>query len=439
MSRASTVSPVQGVMNIKVDCLARVEGEGALHVKVKSGKLQQVQVEIFEPPRLFEAFLRGRMAPEAVDITARICGICPIAYQMSAAHAIERAWGVEIDPRVRALRRLFYCGEWIESHALHVFCLHAPDFLGYQDVIEMAAQHKGEVEMALRLKKLGNEIVRVLGGREIHPISACVGGFHKVPAKQELMPLVDELQWALGASEAAARLVATFDYPEFAADYEYVSLSHPDEYPFNEGRIVSSRGIDIDTADYEDTFLEQHVKHSNALHSVVRERGSYHVGPLARYHLNFEKLPDRVKSLAGELGAEPPVFNPFKSILIRSLEMMYACHEALRVIEGYEMPREPHVEVTPRAGRGTAATEAPRGTLYHRYETDDEGKIVSAKIVPPTSQNLKRIEDDLWQYLPRILDKPVDEITWRAEQAIRNYDPCISCATHFLRVYLDSE
>jgi coenzyme F420-reducing hydrogenase alpha subunit len=439
MSRSATVSPSQGVTTIKVDCLARVEGEGALHVKVKSGKLQHVQLQIYEPPRLFEAFLRGRMAPEAVDITARICGICPIAYQMSAAHAIERAWGLTIHPQVRALRRLFYSGEWIESHALHVFCLHAPDFLGCQDVIEMAAAHKPEVEMALRLKKLGNEIVRVLGGREIHPISACVGGFHKVPTKQEAISLVDELQWALQASEAAAKLVATFPFPGFNANYEYVSLCHPDEYPFNEGRIVSNRGIDIDTADYEDTFLEQHVKHSNALHSVVRERGSYHVGPLARYNLNFEKLPDFVRILARDLHAEPPIHNPFKSILVRCFEMMFACHEALRVIAEYEPPPEPHVEATPRAGRGMAVTEAPRGSLYHRYETDAEGKIVTARIVPPTSQNLKRIEDDLWEYLPQILDQPVDDITWRAEQAIRNYDPCISCATHFLRVYLDSE
>ncbi len=439
MSRTASVSPAQGVTNIKVDCLARVEGEGALHVKIKSGRLQHVQLQIYEPPRLFEAFLRGRMAPEAVDITARICGICPIAYQMSAAHAIERAWGVTIHPQVRALRRLFYCGEWIESHALHVFCLHAPDFLGYQDVIEMAAAHKAEVELALRLKKLGNEIVKVLGGREIHPISACVGGFHKVPARREVEALVAELSWGVQAAEAAARLVATFDYPDFNADYEYVSLSHPDEYPLNEGRIVSSKGIDIDAAGYEDTFLEQHVKHSNALHSVVRERDSYHVGPLARYHLNFERLPDAVKSLARELHAEPPVFNPFKSILVRSLELMFACQEALRIIEQYEPPPEPHAEVTPCAGRGMAATEAPRGTLYHRYEIGADGKIVSARIVPPTAQNLKRIEDDLWQYLPQILDKPVDDITWRAEQAIRNYDPCISCATHFLRVYLDSE
>ncbi|MBA3973670.1 MAG: Ni/Fe hydrogenase subunit alpha [Candidatus Solibacter sp.] len=426
-------------MTIKVDCLARVEGEGALHVKVKSGKLQHVQVRIYEPPRLFEAFLRGRMAPEAVDITARICGICPIAYQMSAAHAIERAWGVTIDPRVRALRRLFYCGEWIESHALHVFCLHAPDFLGCQDVIEMAATHKPEVEMALRLKKLGNEIVRVLGGREIHPISACVGGFHKVPSNEELEPLVSELEWGLQAAEAGAKLVATFGFPEFNPDYEFVSLCHPEEYPLNEGRIVSSKGIDIDVGEFEDVFLEQHVKHSNALHSVVRERGSYQVGPVARYNLNFEKLPDTVKMLARELHAEPPLANPFKSILVRSLELMFACEEALRIIAEYAPPSEPHTEVEPKAGRGMAATEAPRGTLYHRYETDAGGRIESAKIVPPTSQNLKRIEDDLWEFLPGILHLPVDDITWRAEQAIRNYDPCISCATHYLRVYLDSE
>jgi coenzyme F420-reducing hydrogenase alpha subunit len=436
MSAAITPAASRGgTTTIKVDCLARVEGEGALFVKIKGDKIQAVRLEIWEPPRLFEAFLRGRRAEEAVDITARICGICPIAYQMSAAHAIERAWGIAIHPSIRALRRLFYCGEWIESHALHVYMLHAPDFLGCQDVLEMAATHRAEVEAALRLKKLGNEIVRVIGGREIHPISASVGGFHRVIRREELTPLVEELKWALDASIATARLAATFPIPEFQQDYEFVSLSHAEEYPFNEGRIVSNRGIDIDVADYEEVFAEQHVKHSNALHSVVRERGSYHVGPLARFNLNFDRLPEIARQVARDTGVQPPCLNPFQSIIVRSIELIFACHEALRIIESYEPPPSAKAKYEPRAATGMAATEAPRGTLYHRYSTDENGLITSAKIVPPTSQNLKRIEDDLWGLLPQLLGQPAEEISWRAEQAIRNYDPCISCATHFLKVH----
>jgi coenzyme F420-reducing hydrogenase alpha subunit len=437
----STTTPAAhgGAAKIHVETIARVEGEGALHVRLKGGRIQDLKLEIPEPPRLFEAFLRGRRAEEAVDITARICGICPIAYQMSATHAIERAWGIQIDPQVRALRRLFYCGEWIESHALHIYFLHAPDFLGYQDALQMAVKFRPEVERALRLKKIGNEMMRVLGGREIHPVSVRVGGFYHVPSKSDLEPLVEQLKWALEASVETARLVTTLPFPDFQQDYEFVSLSHPDEYPLNEGRVVSSRGIDLDVSEYEDHFLEQHVRHSNALHSVLRERGSFHVGPLARFNLNYEKLPAVAQETARECKLEAPVRNPFRSIIVRAVELVFACAEALRLIEQYEPPPQTWTPYERRAGTGMAATEAPRGLLYHRYTIDENGLILASKIVPPTAQNLKRIEDDLWGYLPQILDAPVEEITWRAEQAIRNYDPCISCATHCLKVRVERE
>jgi sulfhydrogenase subunit alpha len=422
---------------IRVDCLSRVEGEGALHIKLKGARVQDVKLKIPEPPRLFEAFLRGRMYTEAPDITARICGICPIAYQMSAVHAMERIVGAEIHPAVRLLRRLFYCGEWIESHALHIYMLHAPDFLGCQDVIELARDHRQAVERALRLKAIGNRIVTLMGGREIHPVSAAVGGFYHVPSKSGLLSLQPELEWALEASIETARLVAGFPFPAFEPDYEFVSLSHPSEYPLCEGRIVSSKGLDIDVAEYEDHFIEQQVKHSNALHSQLRERGSFLVGPLARFNLNYSKLPEVARRTAEECGLDVPCRNQFKSIIVRAVELVFACHEALRVIAEYEAPPAPRVKFAPRAGTGHAATEAPRGTLYHRYIIDEHGLILGARIVPPTSQNLKRIEDDLWQFVPQVLDQPVDEMTLRCEQAIRNYDPCISCATHFLKLKLE--
>jgi sulfhydrogenase subunit alpha len=429
----------RGTVNIKVDYMARVEGEGALHIKVKGDRVQDVKFKIFEPPRLYEAFLRGRHFMEVPDITARICGICPIAYQMSAAHALERALGVTIHPSVRALRRLFYCGEWIESHALHVFMLHAPDFLGYQDVIEMARDHQAAVEMALRLKKIGNDLVALMGGREIHPISATVGGFYRVPTKKDLARIAEDLKWALDASISAAKLVAGFEFPDFEQDYEFVALSHPDEYPFNEGRLVSNKGLDIDVSEFEDHFVEQHVKYTNALHSQLRARGSYLVGPLARFNLNFDKLPEVARQTARDCGLTVPCLNQFKSIIVRSIEMVFACHEALRIIESYEPPPAPRVEVPARAGVGHAVTEAPRGILYHRYSVDAQGLILTARIVPPTAQNQKRMEDDLWRFVPQLLDKTPDEITWRCEQAIRNYDPCISCATHFLKLNLERD
>jgi coenzyme F420-reducing hydrogenase alpha subunit len=368
---------------IRVDTLARVEGEGALYIKLVGERVADVKLKIYEPPRFFEALLRGRHFFEAPDITARICGICPVAYQMSAMHAIERALGIKIDPAVRLLRRLFYCGEWIESHTLHVYMLHAPDFLGYPDVISMAKDHPAEVGRALRLKKIGNRIVTLLGGREIHPISATVGGFYKTPTRQHLHELIEDLEWALEASLETVRWAATLEFPDFEQDYEFVALRHHDEYPLNEGRLVSNRGLDIDAAEYEDHFVELHVRHSNALHSVVRARGSYLVGPMARFNLNFDKLPRVAQDAAVQANLRPPLRNPFCSIVVRAVELVFACAEALRIIQDYKAPDSPRVEISNRPGVGQAITEAPRGILYHRYALDEKGLIIAAKIVPP--------------------------------------------------------
>ena len=429
----------RGGRTIRVDTLARVEGEGAIYIKMAGDRVADVKLKIFEPPRLFEAFLRGRHCTEAPDITARICGICPVAYQMSAAHAIERALGIHIDPAVRLLRRLLYCGEWIESHALHIYMLHAPDFLAYEDAIAMAREQRPIVEKALRLKKIGNRIVQLLGGREIHPLSAAVGGFYKTPTKQLLLELRTDLEWALEASLETVRWTAALQFPNFEQDYEFVALRHPDEYALNEGRLVSNRGLDIDVAEYEDHFLELQVKHSNALHSVVRGRSSYLVGPLARFNLNFERLPDVARKAALEAGLRPPVKNLFRSIVVRAVEMVFACNEALRVMREYEPPTAPRVAASNRTGVGQAITEAPRGILYHRYALDEKGLILAAKIVPPTSQNLKRIEDDLREYAAQVAAWPIEEATWKCEQAVRCYDPCISCATHFLKLVVQPD
>lgn len=424
---------------IKVDYLARVEGEGALYLKIKNNELVDVKLKIFEPPRFFEAFLRGRDYSEAPDITARICGICPIAYQMSAVHAMENAFGIQVIGPLRDLRRLIYCGEWIESHILHAFMLHAPDFLGYPDAIQMAKDHKNLVENVLRFKKIGNEILTLLGGREIHPINVKVGGFYKVPRKEDLKPLQENLKWARDFAIEAVRFVSKLPFPEFERDYEFIALQHPGEYPLNEGRLVSNKGLDIDISQYDEHFKEQHIKYSNALHSILRERDAYFVGPMARYSLNFDQLPKIVKELAQEAGLKETCNNPFQSIIIRCLETLFAVEESLRIIHDYKMPDSPALVVEPRSSTGYACTEAPRGILYHRYRINNKGIIEEAQIVPPTSQNQKTIENDLWAFVPNNMDQPDDKLQWQCEQAIRNYDPCISCATHFLKLDVNRE
>ncbi|BAJ50875.1 nickel-dependent hydrogenase large subunit [Candidatus Caldarchaeum subterraneum] len=423
----------------RVDYLARVEGEGALYVKVRGDEVVDVKFKIFEPPRLFEAFLIGRMYYDAPDITARICGICPVAYQMSSIHAMENLFGVVVEPAVRELRRLLYCGEWIESHMLHAFLLHAPDFLGYDDALKMAKRHPDVVKKALKAKKIGNDVVARLGGREIHPVSACVGGFYRVPSKRELAELRPSLIEGLKITEELLEWVAGLEFPEFEQDYEFVALRHPDEYPMNEGRIMSNKGLDITVDQYENHFAEEQVPHSNALHSYIIGRGAYMVGPLSRINLNIDKLHDLTKTALERIGFKPPCRNPFKSIIARVAETLYAFEEALRIVDTYSEPRVARVELSVRAGRGCGCTEAPRGILYHRYDVDEHGRILSAKIVPPTAQNQKSIEEDLRKLAPKIIKLPRSQAVWRFEQAIRNYDPCISCATHFLRLEVEQE
>jgi coenzyme F420-reducing hydrogenase alpha subunit len=422
---------------IRVDYLARVEGEGALTIRLEGKRATEVHLAIFEPPRFFEALLRGRSHLEAPDITARICGICPAAYLMSACYAMEDALGIRVGGPIRALRRLLYAGEWVESHSLHVFLLHAPDFLGYPDALAMARDHGEWIKRGLRIKKAGNAIMALLGGREIHPINVRVGGFYRTPTRAELSVLLPELTWARSAAAECLRWMADFPFPELERDYEFVALRHPDEYPFCEGRLVSSRGLDIDVGDYDAHFVEEQAPYSHALHSRIRDRGAYLCGPLARFNLNFDRLHPDIQALAREIGLSAPCRNPFRSILVRLVEITQCFEEAIRIINSYEEPSAPYLDAPLRAATGHGGTEAPRGFLYHRYAIDETGTILAANIVPPTSQNQLSIEQDLADLAPVLAELPLDAATHRAEQAVRNHDPCISCATHFLKLRIE--
>jgi coenzyme F420-reducing hydrogenase alpha subunit len=303
----------------------------------------------------------------------------------------------------------------------------------------MAKDHPDVVKNALRLKKIGNAIVTTVGGREIHPVNVRVGGFYRAPEKKELTPLLDELKWGRDWAVESMKLLATLTFPDFERDYDFVALRHPDEYPFNEGRIVASSGLDMAVNEYENHFEEEHVAHSNALRSTMKGRGSYKVGPLARYSLNFDRLPQVAQEAARMAGLGPVCKNPFKSIIVRMVETVFALDEAVKIIERYEKPDAPCVTFEPKAGVGYACTEAPRGILWHKYKVDEQGLIRDAKIVPPTSQNQRIIEEDLAGYAELYADLPDDKLTWRLEQAVRNYDPCISCATHMVSVKVRRE
>lgn len=415
-----------------VGMLARVEGEGGMHIEYRDGKVVDVKLNIFEPPRFYEGFLRGRKFTEPPDITARICGICPVAYQSASTEAMETICGVETTPEIQLMRRLLYCGEWIESHALHIFMLHAPDFLGYESALDMAKVMPDVVTMALRIKKAGNDLMTVVGGRAIHPVNVKVGGFYRMPTVAELLTLRADLAQSLEDALAAVELVSTFDFPDMEQDYTYVALRHPEGYPLERGtEVVATSGVRFPVAELAQHIEEFHVEHSNALHARF-DGGTYFVGPLARYSLNFDQLSPLAQDAALKAGLGETCRNPFKSIIVRAVELVYALEEALSIIDHWRDGYAPSVPVAARAGEGIGASEAPRGLIWHRYVIDEDGIITDAQIVPPTSQNQASIEMDLRTAAEQWADLDDHMLTHRCEEAIRNYDPCISCATHFL-------
>jgi coenzyme F420-reducing hydrogenase alpha subunit len=425
--------------SVEVPVVARVEGEGALHVRVEDDVITRLELEIYEPPRFFEAFLEGRHFSEVPDIVPRICGICPVAYQMSSIHGLERLFEVEVSPGTHELRRMLFLAEWIESHVLHIHLLALPDYLGFHDAIELAQNgFQAEVERALKMKRLGNDLMEAIGGREIHPVSPRVGGFSKAPSKRRLREFLPRLDEALGQIVDVASLVGSIEMPELPREAELVAMTHPDEYAINEGSMVSSTGRTWTFEEYEDVTEELHVAHSNALHSVFRDTQTpYFTGPLARIVLNASQLTPVAAEAAVKAGLRLPTFDPFKGMAARVAETALAFEELKAMIEAYEPPEPAMAEVRPRAGRATWATEAPRGTLYHRYDVAADGTIVAAKIIPPTSQNLRHMEKDLWDFLPGVLDRSDEDLQRLAEMVVRNYDPCISCATHFLRLDIE--
>ncbi|MGJ5894562.1 Ni/Fe hydrogenase subunit alpha [Streptomyces sp. V2] len=433
----------QGSRVLYVGALSRVEGEGALSLRVHDGTVTEARLEIYEPPRYFEAFLRGRSYTEPPDITARVCGICPVAYQMSACAAIEDACGVHVDPAIRALRRLLYCGEWIESQTLHIYLLHAPDFLGRSGAIELARTHRADVERGLRLKKAGNSLLELLGGRAIHPVNVRLGGFHRTPSRGELRALEPELRRALDDAWETVRWTAGFDFPDARTDADLLALAAPDTYAIEGGTptVLRADGTtgSFPLRDFTQRVRETHVAHSTALHSRLDGR-THLTGSLARFAVGGRRLSPLARQAAVEAGLGDPregavCRNPYRSILVRAVEVVYALEEALRIITAYEPPARPYTEVPPVAGVGHGATEAPRGLLYHRYAFDERGIVTDAVMVPPTAQNQGAIEADLRRLAQRAVSEQNlgdEELTDLCERAIRNHDPCISCSTHFL-------
>jgi sulfhydrogenase subunit alpha len=440
MTRSKASTPTVEERTFSVDSMSRVEGEGRLKVVVRGDQVVSAELSIFEAPRFFERLVVGREPDQVIDIVARICGICPVAYQMTATEAFERLFGVELDPAVRQLRRLFYWGEWLQSHALHIYLLHAPDFLGYDSALDMARDHRPVVERGLRLKQVGVDLMALLGGRAVHPVSMRVGGFYHVPSRDQLRAQLPALERALEEAQETVRWSSTLRLPDYERDPLMLSLYDPERYALDTGRLLTSEGIDVDPSEWDSAFTEQHVAHSTALQATSLDGKHHLLGPSSRVVISGQGLHPLAKTALEEAGGVHAVRrNMFASIIARGVEMVHAAAEAIAIIEAYEPPTDPAVAWEPRPGSAAWATEAPRGVLFHRYDVGQDGRVAGARIVPPTAQNQAFMEDDMRGYVGSVLDLPEPEAASRLEALIRCYDPCISCATHFLTLEVDRD
>lgn len=418
-------------IDIKVNQLTRVEGHGNIIVKATDGKVEEVRWEVTESPRFFEVMLRGRPWHETHVLASRICGICSVSHQLAALEATEAAFDIQPSEQTILLRKLLYCGEVIESHILHLYFLAGPDFLGVGSVFPLLDSHKDVVLHGLRLKKLGNDIIEVIGGRAVHPQAARVNGFGRLPGKQDLLYLQRKLKNALPDLEATVEFFKGFQLPEFSRETEFIALKHPKEYAFIRGNISSTDTGIATLEQYLEITNEYCVPHSTAKFAKhVRE--SYAVGALARINNNYEQLNPLAVKAAKELGLKPTCCNPFMNNIAQVVETIHEVEEGIGLIDQLLRTgiQEENIVVPIKAGRGIGAVEAPRGLLIHDYIYDDNGYIVKANCVIPTNQNHANIQHDLEALIPHYLNKGEDELRLLCEMLVRAYDPCISCSTH---------
>ncbi len=422
---------------ITVDALARVEGEGALDIEIEGNEIKKLRFLIVEPPRFFEGFLVGRRFEEVPDIVARICGICPVPYELAAIMCIEEAFGIKPSEQTKDLRELLLLSEWLQSHTLHIYLLALPDYLGFADAISMASKYPEEVKRGLKLKRLGNDLTETVGGREVHPVNARVGGFWGIPSKKKLFELKARLEEAKADAWETFKLVKSVPMPDFVRKCEHLTIREEDSYAINadgSGTLVSTEGMKAPLRQYREVIKEKQVPPSNTLSSYIEGRDTMLVGPLARVNLNADRLTPEAKKMHAESGLKLPDFNVFKSMMARAIESMHAIERMIELIERIPFREDRPIEAAPKSGMGWAVSEAPRGSLFHHYQFDEKGMVLKADIVAPTARNQANIEKDLWAFVPGYLELPEDRLTLECEKLVRAYDPCLSCSCHFLKV-----
>ncbi len=433
-------------LNINVEYLTRVEGHGNIVVDAKDGRLEKCELQIVEAPRFFEGMIRGRSIFEAQHITSRICGICACGHSLASIQAAEDAIGFKPSEQTVSLRKLLLHMELLDSHILHIYLLVAPDLLGVKSFIPLIDSHNKVVRRALRMKKTCNDVCNILVGRHVHPISAIVGGFTKLPSEKDIDDMLELLTGMRADMDATIELAAQLKFPQFERETEYVGLvSDTDEYPLISGDIGSTDGVRLNKNDYKQATNEFIVEHSSAKHAKL-SRDSYAVGALARFNLNHAKLLPQAKRTAEDIGLKAKCTNPFLNTAAQLVECVHCLEDGIAILtdlkeKGVDRKEAVTVglnekKVIPvKAGNGVGAVEVPRGILYHNYEVDDNGIITKANCIIPTAQNCRNIEYDLKKLVPELMPvKSESEIQLSCEMLVRAYDPCISCSAHFLDI-----
>lgn len=423
---------------INIEYIARVEGESTLDVKVSKGEITDLKLKVWEPPRFYEGFLVGRRFDEVSDMVQRICGICPVSHSTTALRAIENALAITPSEQTKKLRWLQSYSQVISSHILHIYMLAAPDFLGYESVLAMVPKHLDLVKKAIKMKMVANELTEVIGGRALHPINPAVNGFYKVPSKERLLQVKEHLESIKQDALDTLKVAAGLPVPAFERKTEYVAIRNPAEYTINEGRLVSTEGLNVPEDEYINYVVESQVPYSYAKHCRIKGRCDFMVGALARVNNNYDLLSNETKEATEKLGLKFPMYNSFANTIAQAVEVVHLTQRCIEIIDELK-PKEEDRSFKVKAGEGHALTEAPRGLLYHNYKINNRGIVEKANIVTPTAHNTLSMEQDLCQMIPDIIDQPEDKVALQCEELIRAYDPCFSCSVHTLKLNITKE
>ena len=420
-------------MEIRINHINKMEGHAGFMASVLKGDVKSAKLEVKEGVRLIEGILIGRHYSDMPIIAQRICGICPVVHNLTAIKSIEKAMRVSVSAETKELRKLLEWGQIVHSHALHLFFLSLADLLDIDNDLKLVEQYPEETKMAIKIREFGMELVKVIGGRVIHPLTNEVGGFKKVPTREEIATLIERGVETLETAEKLGRFFAGFKFPEFSRETEYVCLNNGREYSIYEGDIVSNKGLKISVEKFENNFHELQKPNEVVKRVETRNRNSYMVGAIARINNNYKKLTPRAENYLESLGYRMPDYNPFHNVSYQMVEIILAIEKSIGILRNL---KDAHLEnaltqkYQVREGVGVAAVEAPRGTLYYHVDIDNKGYIKNANIITPTAQALSHLENDIAQYLVEVKDLSEEKRTQKLRGFIRAYDPCISCAVH---------